>query len=253
MPGFLLAYAEAVSWSHWCRLPSLKWWTNFDELMGFRISLRMARILEATSVLEALETSNLIPVMLCFASSLVANLGCQECLRRAGFELWDLGGADRSPMMQYKPQVALDAWALKCFEGLGLDLGHLFASWDGVSFEELEQLKLQKSSAKIKDLSMFGWVSIFLHLGHQHQVYVYYIHLYTQYTTRILCLNFQHNFQGALSWSIRFYLPRRCIGANSCCVSGRLLEQNLQPKRCGADSAGHIDLPQVMCNAGVME
>lgn len=31
-----------------------------------------------------------------------------ECLRRAGFELWDLGGADRSPMMQYKPQVALE-------------------------------------------------------------------------------------------------------------------------------------------------
>jgi len=33
----------------------------------------------------------------------------QECLRRAGFELWDLGGADHSPMMQYKPQVALEA------------------------------------------------------------------------------------------------------------------------------------------------
>lgn len=32
----------------------------------------------------------------------------EECLRRAGFELWDLGGADHSPMMQYKPQVALD-------------------------------------------------------------------------------------------------------------------------------------------------
>ena len=31
-----------------------------------------------------------------------------ECLRRAGFELWDLGGADHSPMMQYKPQVALE-------------------------------------------------------------------------------------------------------------------------------------------------
>ncbi|CAE8634366.1 unnamed protein product, partial [Polarella glacialis] len=31
-----------------------------------------------------------------------------ECLRRAGFELWDLGGADRSPMMQYKPQVAIE-------------------------------------------------------------------------------------------------------------------------------------------------
>eukprot|EP00931_Biecheleriopsis_adriatica_P052036 TRINITY_DN30232_c0_g1_i1.p1 TRINITY_DN30232_c0_g1~~TRINITY_DN30232_c0_g1_i1.p1 ORF type:complete len:882 (+),score=223.00 TRINITY_DN30232_c0_g1_i1:72-2648(+) len=31
-----------------------------------------------------------------------------ECLRQAGFELWDLGGADHSPMMQYKPQVALE-------------------------------------------------------------------------------------------------------------------------------------------------
>ncbi|CAE7385404.1 unnamed protein product [Symbiodinium natans] len=31
-----------------------------------------------------------------------------ECLRRAGFELWDLGGADHSPMMQYKPQVAIE-------------------------------------------------------------------------------------------------------------------------------------------------
>lgn len=31
-----------------------------------------------------------------------------ECLRRAGFELWDLGGADHSPMMQYKPQVAME-------------------------------------------------------------------------------------------------------------------------------------------------
>ena len=31
----------------------------------------------------------------------------EECLRRAGFELWDLGGADHSPMMQYKPQVAM--------------------------------------------------------------------------------------------------------------------------------------------------
>jgi len=31
-----------------------------------------------------------------------------ECLRRSGFELWDLGGADASPMMQYKPQVAIE-------------------------------------------------------------------------------------------------------------------------------------------------
>lgn len=31
-----------------------------------------------------------------------------ECLARAGFELWDLGGADASPMMQYKPQVAIE-------------------------------------------------------------------------------------------------------------------------------------------------
>lgn len=31
-----------------------------------------------------------------------------ECLKRAGFALWDLGGADRSPMMQYKPQVAIE-------------------------------------------------------------------------------------------------------------------------------------------------
>jgi len=31
-----------------------------------------------------------------------------ECLRRAGFALWDLGGADSSPMMQYKPQVAIE-------------------------------------------------------------------------------------------------------------------------------------------------
>lgn len=30
-----------------------------------------------------------------------------ECLKRAGFEVWDLGGADASPMMQYKPQVAI--------------------------------------------------------------------------------------------------------------------------------------------------
>jgi len=30
-----------------------------------------------------------------------------ECLRRAGIELWDLGGADHSPMMQYKQQVAV--------------------------------------------------------------------------------------------------------------------------------------------------
>lgn len=31
-----------------------------------------------------------------------------ECLRRAGFAFWDLGGADKSPMMQYKPQVAVE-------------------------------------------------------------------------------------------------------------------------------------------------
>eukprot|EP00927_Polykrikos_kofoidii_P018983 TRINITY_DN18839_c0_g1_i1.p1 TRINITY_DN18839_c0_g1~~TRINITY_DN18839_c0_g1_i1.p1 ORF type:complete len:887 (-),score=187.31 TRINITY_DN18839_c0_g1_i1:213-2873(-) len=31
-----------------------------------------------------------------------------ECLSRVGFELWDLGGADASPMMQYKPQVAIE-------------------------------------------------------------------------------------------------------------------------------------------------
>lgn len=31
-----------------------------------------------------------------------------ECLKRAGFALWDLGGADHSPMMQYKPQVAIE-------------------------------------------------------------------------------------------------------------------------------------------------
>lgn len=30
-----------------------------------------------------------------------------ECLRRAGCALWDLGGSDNSPMMQYKPQVAI--------------------------------------------------------------------------------------------------------------------------------------------------
>mmetsp|Transcript_15358 Transcript_15358/g.27401 ORF Transcript_15358/g.27401 Transcript_15358/m.27401 type:complete len:855 (+) Transcript_15358:76-2640(+) len=30
------------------------------------------------------------------------------CLKRAGFSLWDLGGADHSPMMQYKPQVAIE-------------------------------------------------------------------------------------------------------------------------------------------------
>ena len=37
----------------------------------------------------------------------------EECLRRAGFELWDLGGADHSPMMQYKPQVAMASWRKK--------------------------------------------------------------------------------------------------------------------------------------------
>ena len=51
-----------------------------------------------------------------------------ECLRRAGFALWDLGGADRSPMMQYKPQVALEMHRsefllrlseLACAEGWG--------------------------------------------------------------------------------------------------------------------------------------
>lgn len=31
-----------------------------------------------------------------------------ECLRRAGLKIWDLGGADKSPMMQYKPQVAIE-------------------------------------------------------------------------------------------------------------------------------------------------
>lgn len=31
-----------------------------------------------------------------------------EVMRRAGFELWDLGGADKSPMMSYKPQVAIE-------------------------------------------------------------------------------------------------------------------------------------------------
>ena len=31
-----------------------------------------------------------------------------QCLARAGFQLWDLGGADASPMMQYKPQVAIE-------------------------------------------------------------------------------------------------------------------------------------------------
>merc|ERR1712107_328562 len=31
-----------------------------------------------------------------------------ECLKRAGFSFWDLGGADKSPMMQYKPQVAIE-------------------------------------------------------------------------------------------------------------------------------------------------
>lgn len=31
-----------------------------------------------------------------------------ECMRRAGFELWDLGGSDKSPMMSYKPQVAIE-------------------------------------------------------------------------------------------------------------------------------------------------
>merc|ERR1719240_778796 len=31
-----------------------------------------------------------------------------ECMRRAGVELWDLGGADKSPMMAYKPQVAIE-------------------------------------------------------------------------------------------------------------------------------------------------
>ncbi|CAK0862965.1 unnamed protein product [Prorocentrum cordatum] len=31
-----------------------------------------------------------------------------ECMRRAGVELWDLGGADKSPMMSYKPQVAIE-------------------------------------------------------------------------------------------------------------------------------------------------
>merc|ERR1719313_3148701 len=30
------------------------------------------------------------------------------CLKRAGLELWDLGGADASPMMHYKPQVAIE-------------------------------------------------------------------------------------------------------------------------------------------------
>lgn len=30
------------------------------------------------------------------------------CLKDAGFELWDLGGADASPMMHYKPQVAIE-------------------------------------------------------------------------------------------------------------------------------------------------
>jgi len=30
------------------------------------------------------------------------------CLKRAGFSLWDLGGADHSPMMAYKPQVAVE-------------------------------------------------------------------------------------------------------------------------------------------------
>jgi len=30
------------------------------------------------------------------------------CLKHAGFALWDLGGADKSPMMQYKPQVAIE-------------------------------------------------------------------------------------------------------------------------------------------------
>eukprot|EP00929_Paragymnodinium_shiwhaense_P070268 TRINITY_DN35591_c0_g1_i1.p1 TRINITY_DN35591_c0_g1~~TRINITY_DN35591_c0_g1_i1.p1 ORF type:complete len:871 (+),score=193.15 TRINITY_DN35591_c0_g1_i1:81-2693(+) len=30
------------------------------------------------------------------------------CLKRAGFDLWDLGGACASPMMAYKPQVALE-------------------------------------------------------------------------------------------------------------------------------------------------
>jgi len=30
------------------------------------------------------------------------------CLREAGVELWDLGGADASPMMHYKPQVAIE-------------------------------------------------------------------------------------------------------------------------------------------------
>jgi len=30
------------------------------------------------------------------------------CLKQAGFELWDLGGTDASPMMQYKPQVAIE-------------------------------------------------------------------------------------------------------------------------------------------------
>merc|ERR1712224_614182 len=30
-----------------------------------------------------------------------------EALARRGFDLWDLGGTNRSPMMQYKTQVAL--------------------------------------------------------------------------------------------------------------------------------------------------
>jgi len=30
------------------------------------------------------------------------------CLKNAGVELWDLGGADASPMMHYKPQVAIE-------------------------------------------------------------------------------------------------------------------------------------------------
>jgi len=30
------------------------------------------------------------------------------CLKQAGLELWDLGGADASPMMHYKPQVAIE-------------------------------------------------------------------------------------------------------------------------------------------------
>ena len=46
-------------------------------------------------------------------------------MRRAGFELWDLGGADRSPMMQYKPQVALEPSSCKAGEGVGERVGQV--------------------------------------------------------------------------------------------------------------------------------